>query len=317
MRIFGIDPGSRRTGYGCVERDRQPPRLVICGSLSGPPRATFPDRLNAIHDGLTALLVQPSARLRRDRKHLSRAQRAQRAEARPRARRRAARRVGSRRAGRRRTRPRRSSARSSATAAPRSTRCSRWSSCCSASTQPPSPHDVADALAVAICHLQSSIGAIRRRDASARSASAHGRRQAAIVAAVVARLSTVIALLRGTLVEKHPSRVIVDVAGVGYDVQVPLSTFYGLGEPGATVIAAHSHARARGRDRALRLRTPLEQDLFERLISISGIGPKLALAVLSGIEPADLMRAIRSQDVARLTRIPASARRPPSGSAWS
>jgi Holliday junction DNA helicase RuvA len=114
----------------------------------------------------------------------------------------------------------------------------------------------------------------------------------------------VIALLRGTLIEKHPSRVVVDVGGVGYDVQVPLSTFYGLGDPGATVVLRiHTHVR----EDLIALygfSTPLEQDLFERLISISGIGPKLGLAVLSGIEPADLIRAIRTQDVARLTKIP-------------
>ena len=113
-----------------------------------------------------------------------------------------------------------------------------------------------------------------------------------------------IALLRGTLLEKHPSRIVVDVAGVGYDVQVPLSTFYGLGDPGANIsLRIHTHVR----EDVIALfgfSTPLEQDLFERLISISGIGPKLALAVLSGIEPADLIKAIRVQDVARLTKIP-------------
>src|SRR4029453_2157830 len=113
-----------------------------------------------------------------------------------------------------------------------------------------------------------------------------------------------IALLRGTLVEKHPSRVVVDVGGVGYDVQVPLSTFYGLGEPGATVaLRIHTHVRE-DQIALYGFSTPLEQDLFERLISISGIGPKLGLAVLSGIEPADLVRAIRVQDVARLSKIP-------------
>ena len=116
-----------------------------------------------------------------------------------------------------------------------------------------------------------------------------------------------IARLRGTLIEKLPSRIVVDVGGVGYDVQVPLSTFYGLGEPGATVaLRIHTHVR----EEAIALfgfSTPLEQDLFERLIAVSGIGPKLGLAVLSGIEPADLVRAIRTQDVARLTKIPASS----------
>lgn len=113
-----------------------------------------------------------------------------------------------------------------------------------------------------------------------------------------------IALLRGSLVEKNPSRLIVDVGGVGYDVLVPLSTFYVLGDPGAPVsLRIHTHVR----EEALALygfATVLEQELFERLISISGVGPKLALAVLSGIEPADLVKAIRLQDVARLTAIP-------------
>lgn len=113
-----------------------------------------------------------------------------------------------------------------------------------------------------------------------------------------------IALLRGTLVEKRPSRLVIDVGGVGYEVLVPLSTFYALGEAGASVtVRIHTHVR----EDVLALYgfvTPLEQDLFERLIAVSGIGPKLALAVLSGIEPADLVRAVRSQDVARLTAIP-------------
>ena len=58
MRIFGIDPGSQRTGYGCVERIGRGQALVICGSLSGPKGATFPDRLNAIHEGLKALIAR-------------------------------------------------------------------------------------------------------------------------------------------------------------------------------------------------------------------------------------------------------------------
>jgi Holliday junction DNA helicase RuvA len=110
--------------------------------------------------------------------------------------------------------------------------------------------------------------------------------------------------LRGTLVEKTPSRLIVDVGGVGYEVLVPLSTFYALGEPGAPVtLRTHTHVR----EDVLALYgfiTKLEQDLFERLIAINGVGPKLALAVLSGIEPGDLIRAVRQQDVARLTAIP-------------
>jgi holliday junction DNA helicase RuvA len=113
-----------------------------------------------------------------------------------------------------------------------------------------------------------------------------------------------IARLKGTLVEKSPTRVVIDVAGVGYDVLVPLSTFYGIGEPGSAVaLRVHTHVR----EDVIALYgfgTPLEQDLFERLIAVSGIGPKLALAVLSGIDPDEFVRAIRGQDVARLTKIP-------------
>ena len=113
-----------------------------------------------------------------------------------------------------------------------------------------------------------------------------------------------IARLSGTVLDKHPNRLIVDVNGVGYEVLVPLSTFYGLGDVGAAVaLRVHTHVR----EDVIALygfASALEQDLFERLIAISGIGPKLALAVLSGIDPGDLVRAIRTQDVARLTRIP-------------
>ena len=113
-----------------------------------------------------------------------------------------------------------------------------------------------------------------------------------------------IAHLSGTILEKHVQRLVIDVAGVGYDVHVPLSTFYGVGEPGASVqLRIHTHVR----EDAFQLfgfATPLEQTLFLRLIAINGIGPKAALAVLSGIEAQDLVRAIRAGDVGRLTTIP-------------
>jgi Holliday junction DNA helicase RuvA len=114
----------------------------------------------------------------------------------------------------------------------------------------------------------------------------------------------VIASLRGSILEKHPNRIVIDVNGVGYDVFVPLSTFYGLGEPGSSIsVRIHTHVR----EDALLLygfATRLEQELFERLIGVSGIGPKVALAVLSGIEPQELIRAIERGDLARLTAIP-------------
>lgn len=113
-----------------------------------------------------------------------------------------------------------------------------------------------------------------------------------------------IAHLSGTLLEKQVQRLVVDVGGVGYEVIVPLSTFYAAGEPGARVaLRVHTHVR----EDALQLfgfSTPLELQLFERLISVNGVGPKLALAVLSGIEALDLVTAIRQADVVRLTRIP-------------
>ncbi|MDQ3068767.1 MAG: Holliday junction branch migration protein RuvA [Acidobacteriota bacterium] len=115
-----------------------------------------------------------------------------------------------------------------------------------------------------------------------------------------------IAFLRGTILEKQPQRLIVDVGGVGYEVLVPLSTYFDAAEPGsATPITLHIHTHVR--EDALQLfgfGSRFELDLFTRLISISGIGPKLALAVLSGIEPAELVRAVRTQDIARLTGIP-------------
>jgi Holliday junction DNA helicase RuvA len=113
-----------------------------------------------------------------------------------------------------------------------------------------------------------------------------------------------IAFLRGRVLTKQPNLLIVDVQGVGYQVQVPLSTYYDVGDEGSEVaLRIHTHVR----EDALQLYgflTPLEQQLFERLISISGIGPKLAIAVLSGIEPGDLVSAVQRGDVARLTTIP-------------
>lgn len=113
-----------------------------------------------------------------------------------------------------------------------------------------------------------------------------------------------IAFLRGRVLEKHPNRLIVDVGGVGYDVAVPLSTFYTAGDAGDEVsLRVHTHVR----EDQLSLygfATALELAAFERLIGVSGIGPKLALSVLSGIEARELIGAIQRGDVARLTRIP-------------
>jgi Holliday junction DNA helicase RuvA len=113
-----------------------------------------------------------------------------------------------------------------------------------------------------------------------------------------------IAFLRGRVFEKHPNKVIVDVEGVGYEVFVPLSTFYELGDEGAEIaLRVHTHVR----EDALQLYgflTELERQLFERLIGTSGIGPKLAIAVLSGMDTRDLVGSVQRGDVAKLTGIP-------------
>lgn len=113
-----------------------------------------------------------------------------------------------------------------------------------------------------------------------------------------------IAFLRGRVFDKQPNRIIIDVQGVGYEVHVPLSTFYEVGDPGAEAsLRVYTHVR----EDALLLYgflTELERQVFERLIGISGIGPKLAIAVLSGIETRDLVAAVERADVARLTGIP-------------
>ena len=118
-----------------------------------------------------------------------------------------------------------------------------------------------------------------------------------------------IASLRGRLAAKEPNRIIVDVGGVGYDVVVPLSTFYRLEDAGGEVaLRVHTHVRE-DQIALFGFHSALEQELFERLIGISGIGPKLALAVLSGIEVADLVRAVQLGDVGRLTAIPGIGRK--------
>jgi Holliday junction DNA helicase RuvA len=113
-----------------------------------------------------------------------------------------------------------------------------------------------------------------------------------------------IASLRGRVLDKQPNKIVVDVQGVGYEVHVPLSTYYDVGDEGSDVtLRIHTHVR----EDALQLYgflTSLEQHVFEKLIGISGIGPKLAIAVLSGSDTRALVDAVQRADVARLTRIP-------------
>src|SRR5271156_6390468 len=118
-----------------------------------------------------------------------------------------------------------------------------------------------------------------------------------------------IALLRGTLVEKHPNQVIVEAGGVGYDVLIPISTYSALPEAGSEVrLRIHTHVR----EDTLALfgfLTAEEKTIFERLISVSGIGPSLAVKVLSGMGTADLIPAIRNGSVELLGRIPGVGRK--------
>ncbi len=113
-----------------------------------------------------------------------------------------------------------------------------------------------------------------------------------------------IALLRGTLIEKHPNQAILDVGGVGYDVTIPVSTFSQLPDTGAVVLLrVHTHVR----EDILALygfMTLDEKHLFEKLMGVSGIGPGLAVKILSGIVAVDLVNAIRRGEVERLIRIP-------------
>jgi Holliday junction DNA helicase RuvA len=115
--------------------------------------------------------------------------------------------------------------------------------------------------------------------------------------------------LRGRLAEKRPNQVLVDVGGVGYVVLVPLSTFAALGDLHTEItLLIHTHVR----EDALSLYgfvSSREKHLFELLISASGVGPSLALKILSGMSVDELVPAIRGNDLARLTKIPGVGRK--------
>ena len=113
-----------------------------------------------------------------------------------------------------------------------------------------------------------------------------------------------IAQLSGTLSAKHATSVIVDVGGVGYEVTIPVTTFYDLEEAGQTVsLRIYTHVR----EDTLQLfgfKTLRERELFQMLISVSGIGPKSGVAMLSGMSADEIITAIRTNNLARLTSIP-------------
>jgi len=110
--------------------------------------------------------------------------------------------------------------------------------------------------------------------------------------------------LRGKLIEKRPNAVLLDVAGVGYQVQIPLSTFAALGSlHGEAALLVHTHVRE-DQFSLFGFATAREKQCFELLISASGVGPALALKILSGMGIEDLVPAIRKGDLAALVRIP-------------
>ena len=118
-----------------------------------------------------------------------------------------------------------------------------------------------------------------------------------------------IAHLTGRILRKGPQDVVLDVHGVGYVAHIPVSTFCRLGNPGDDAsLLVHTHVR----EDAIQLfgfLTHAELALFERLIGVSGIGPRVGLSILSGIEPPELVAALRDSDVARLTRVPGVGRK--------
>jgi holliday junction DNA helicase RuvA len=113
-----------------------------------------------------------------------------------------------------------------------------------------------------------------------------------------------IAHLRGRLLAKHPNQAVVETAGVGYDVTITIPTFSDLPGLGSEV-ALHIHTHVREDQIALYgFLRPAEKQLFEKLITVSGIGPKLAITILSGMPADEMVGSIRHNDIARLTRIP-------------
>ena len=118
-----------------------------------------------------------------------------------------------------------------------------------------------------------------------------------------------IAHLRGKLIARHPNQVIVDAMGVGYDVTISVPTFSEL-PPAGGEVSLHIHTHVREDQIALYgFLRPEEKHLFEKLISVSGIGPKLAITILSGMPTDEMTSAIRGNDVARLTKIPGIGRK--------
>ena len=144
--------------------------------------------------------------------------------------------------------------------------------------------DAADALAVALCH-------------------AHGRRLRSLLRAAM------IGFLRGRLIAKHPPALTIDVNGVGYELEAPMSTFYDLPAAGQEV-QLFTHLVVREDAQVLYgFATDAERRLFRTLLKVSGVGPKIALGILSGISVEGFARCVEAQDAASLQRIPGVGRK--------
>ncbi len=118
-----------------------------------------------------------------------------------------------------------------------------------------------------------------------------------------------IGFLRGRLAAKHPPQLVIDVGGVGYELEAPMSTFYGLPALGAEV-QLHTHLVVREDAHVLfGFGTERERSLFRELIKVSGVGPRIALAILSGVTVDQFHRCIEAQDVASLVRVPGIGRK--------
>ena len=113
-----------------------------------------------------------------------------------------------------------------------------------------------------------------------------------------------ISRLTGVLADKAPPSVLVDVNGVGYEVQVPMSTFYNLPETGAKVTLLTQFIVREDAQLLYGFLTSTERESFRELVKISGVGPRIALGVLSGLSANDLAQAVAAHDTARLTKVP-------------
>ncbi len=118
-----------------------------------------------------------------------------------------------------------------------------------------------------------------------------------------------IALLRGKLLEKRPPLLIVDVGGVGYELEAPMTTFYDLPDNGSVVVL-HTHLVVREDAHKLYgFSRPQQRDLFRSLLRVNGVGPRVGLAILSGLSTDQFLACMADEDVARLTRVPGVGRK--------